>query len=193
MRGCVGVGACGCGWARGGHRVRGRALECVWAWGGRGVCWVCRTGSSCVPALPHRLHHSANGALGTSTYFDLRRRLVFLLVDPRTSTSSGFASLTHLPLLRGRLSICRMHPLRPKLELQNGRKKPSPMQGKALYLPDESASSRDNSVCFAGAVCISASPAFAIVASVCSAGLVCIKESESKPDPASRFGHPTGS
>ena len=162
-------------------------------WGVRGVCWVCKTGSSCVPALPHRLHHSANGALGISPYFDLRRRLVFLLVDPRTSTSSGFASLTHLPLLRGRLSICRMHPLRPKLELQNGRKKPSPMQGKALYLPDESASSRDNSVCFAGAVCISASPAFAIVASVCSAGLVCIKESESKPDPASRFGHPPGS
>ena len=109
---CVGVGVCGCGWAWGGHRVRGRALECVWTWGVRGVCWVCKTGPSCVPALPHRLHHSANGALGISPYFDLRRRLVFLLVDPRTSTSSGFASLTHLPLCRGRLLICRMSPLR---------------------------------------------------------------------------------
>ena len=156
---------------------------CVWVWlgvgrtwGVRGVCWVCKTGSSCVPALPHRLHHSANGALGISTYFDLRRRLVFLLVDPRTSTSSGFASLTHLPLLRGRLSICRMSPLRRGT--QN-----SSIIGCCCF----------RSVCFAGAVCISASPAFAIVASVCSAGLVCIKESESKPDPASRFGHPTGS
>ena len=139
-----------------------------------------------------RLHPAASGALGAAPNF-ARRRRVGLSVDLRTSTSSGFASLTHLPLLRGRLSICRMHPLRPKLELQDGRKKPSPMQGKAFNLPDESASSRDNSVCFAGAVCISASPAFAIVASVCSAGLVCIKESESKPDPASRFGHPTGS
>ncbi len=123
--------------------VFGRGEDVGRTWGVRGVCWVCKTGSSCVPALPHRLHHSANGALGISPYFDLRRRLVFLLVDPRTSTSSGFASLTHLPLLRGRLSICRMSPLRPKLELQNGRKKPSPMQGKAFNLPDESASSRD--------------------------------------------------
>ena len=46
--------------------------------------------------------------------FNRIRRMVFPSAHPHTSTSSGFASLTHLPLLRGRLIPPRMNPLRPQ-------------------------------------------------------------------------------